>query len=186
MPAIESNHIFINGIDINEYSLYSLRKNIFYLSQESILLEGTLRESFKLFNKDITEKEMLIAFKKACIYDDIMSSLLNGLDTTLTKNASPFSGGQKQRLCLAFLFAQNANVIIADEPFNGIDKEPTSIIWRNMQDYCKDKIVIFIDHIFEDNTYFNKHLTLYDGNLVECDLTRASRLMRFLSFIFIK
>lgn len=163
--SISDNCIFIDGKEINSINIKSLRDNIFYLSQDNMFFDGTIRENFKRINASVTDEEIHEALNKACINDLICSKENDGLDTTMSKNAGTFSGGQKQRLSLARVFVQSSKIIIFDEPFNGIDKLTVEKIWCNLKDIFKDKTVIIIDHNFQHRDYFDRIFNLEDGKI---------------------
>lgn len=160
---IDSGIVYIDGKDINEMNLKDLRQQIYYLSQDNGFFECSIRENFKRINNDLSDEEIWTALYKAKIDEVIKKPEYEGLDTMLFKNANNFSAGQKQRLNLARLFVQNQKIVILDEPFTGIDQLTVEGIWLNMKSFLEDRTVIFVDHNFQDKSYFNKNLKLDNG-----------------------
>lgn len=162
---INSGLIFVDDKNINTMNLKDLREQILYISQDNMFFEGSIRENFKRINDDLSDEEIWQALYKAKIDEVIKKSEREGLDTILFKNANKFSVGQKQRLNLANLFVQNQKIVILDEPFTGIDKLTVDIIWENMKSFLENRTVIFVDHNFEDKSYFNRILKLESGTI---------------------
>lgn len=154
----ESGSIKIGDTNIESYNLRELRKNIMYVTQDSFFSPVSLRDNFKKVNPNITETEIIDALNKAAIYDDIINSDKEGLDTILTRNGDNFSGGQKRRISIAMVFASNASIIILDEPFVGLDRYTSNKIWNNLKTDLANKTVLVIDHNFTDTDFFNKVL----------------------------
>lgn len=154
------NRILVNGIDINEYSNQSLRRKIFYLHQDIILYEGTVYNYLTKICPGVSEKDMNDALKDAQIYEELYSKERQGLNTLLINNAVDFSGGQRQRLRLASVFLQKADVVILDEPFTGLDEGTALSIWNKIKERLVNKTLIVSDHTLADVKYFNKTIDL--------------------------
>lgn len=160
---INAGKIYLNGIDILEYSVESVRKAIFYLPQEVVFYNKNVRENFQMVKPDISDKRIIDCLVKAQIYDELFCERHEGLDTVLSKNGTNLSGGQRQRLLIALLFAVDSDMIILDEPFTGIDSNTVTVLWEEMKAYLLNKTVILIDHNFTDKEYFTKFIRVEDA-----------------------
>ena len=103
---VTSGEILIDDINIKDYELSSLRKNIGHVQQEVYIFYGNIRDNILYGNPQATEEEIIIAAKKARIHDFIMS-LENGYDTIVGERGVKLSGGQKQRIAIARVFLKN-------------------------------------------------------------------------------
>lgn len=150
---IDEGEILINNQSISNYCLIDIRKKIKYLSQEQDFFDGTIRDNFRIYRNDITDKEIWDLLEYVRLKEIILNRV-EGLDLYLGQDGMALSGGQRQRLMLARIFVDEADVYILDEPFNGIDSITTNEIWKKVKETLKDKIVILIDHHFSDSTFF--------------------------------
>lgn len=165
---LEKGSITIGGVDINDYKLVELRKNIMYVTQDDYFFPTTIRENFKKIDPSIDDGAIINALEKAQLYNDIFSSGKNGLDTTLEKNAITFSGGQRRRMSLALLFASKAPIVVLDEPFTGLDHNTQIKLWKEVEQFLQNKTVIIIDHNFLDTSYFQN---IFEIN-ASCGITK--------------
>jgi ABC-type bacteriocin/lantibiotic exporter with double-glycine peptidase domain len=165
---VSSGAITVDGRNIKEINLPSLRQNIFCLSQSSSFYNATVRENFRRIAADMDDGAMWEALKKARIDTVLQDPDHAGLDTRLEKNAVTFSGGQRQRLNLALLFSAKARIVILDEPFSGLDKNTTGEVWEELKTFLKDRTAILIDHAPIDRQYFHRVFTMDNaGNITE-------------------
>ncbi|KYH32061.1 putative multidrug export ATP-binding/permease protein [Clostridium tepidiprofundi DSM 19306] len=116
----DSGVLLINNKNICDYTLKSLRSSIRYVSRESILFSGTIRENIILDNLDISENEMIEAAKAACAHEFI-EKLTDAYNYHIEENGCNLSSGQRQRILLARFFLTKPNVIILDEATSGLD-----------------------------------------------------------------
>ena len=112
-------NILINGINIKEYNLSSLRNIYSYAPQKSLLFKGTIKENLS-FEKDYSSKEIEDVLKIACI-DDFVSSNNEGYEYKIEQSATNLSGGQKQRLTIARALLNNGKILIFDDSFSAVD-----------------------------------------------------------------
>ena len=110
----------INGIDIRDYKLKSLRSQIGFVQQDVFMFAGTIRENIAYGRPDATEAEIIEAAKEAEIYDDIMN-MQNGFDSVIGERGIKLSGGQKQRISIARVFLKNPPVLVLDEATSALD-----------------------------------------------------------------
>jgi len=137
--------ICIDGINLREYSLKSIRKNIGIVTQEIFIFSASIRENVCLGNRAATDKEILDACEKAGL-SDFMETLPEGLNTHLEENGSNISGGQKQRIAIARLYLMNPPIIIFDETTSALDKSTELEVIQAWNDVLENRTSIIITH----------------------------------------
>lgn len=158
--------ILIDNVELNEIDLISFRKQVGYVSQESFLFFGTIKENLLYGLSDKSYEEIKQACKKAHIWDFI-ESLENGLDTHIGEGGGKLSGGQKQRLQLAHLFLQEPEIIIMDEPTSALDSESERVIVDTLKELHHKKTIIIIAHRLSTIQHADKIIVLEDGKVIE-------------------
>jgi len=119
---LQSGRITIDGIDIRDMTLASLRSQIGIVQQDVFLFGGTMRENIAYGRLDAPEADILDAARRAQL-DGVIRSLPNGLDTVIGERGVKLSGGQKQRLAIARMFLKNPPILILDEATSALDSE---------------------------------------------------------------
>ena len=142
---IDSGEILIDGIDIKDIKLKSLRKNIGLVQQDVFLFTGTIRENIMYGDPSASEEDIIEAAKKASIHDFI-KSLPNGYDTYIGEKGVMLSGGQKQRISIARLFLKNPPVLILDEATSALDNETETMIQASLEELSKGRTTLVIAH----------------------------------------
>ncbi|MGH7999573.1 MAG: peptidase domain-containing ABC transporter [Brasilonema sp.] len=142
---LESGRIFIDGYDIAKIELYSLRRQIGMVLQDSLLFDGTIQENIALTNPDATTDEIMIAAKVAAAHDFIMS-LPNGYNTRVGERGSSLSGGQRQRIAIARTVLQNPRLLILDEATSALDYQSERQVCDNLAEAFRGRTVFFITH----------------------------------------
>ena len=132
---ITEGSIKIDGTDIRDITLDSLRDNIGIVQQDVFLFNGSLRENIMYGKADATEEEMIEAAKKAKIHSFI-SSLPDGYDSQIGERGVKLSGGQKQRISIARIFLKNPAILILDEATSALDNT-TEILRGKNNPYCR-------------------------------------------------
>lgn len=141
----KSGKICLNDKNIKDLNTLNLRENISYLSQETHLFRGSIRDNLKIAKKDASEEELIEACKKANIYDFIMT-LDKGFDTEIVKENNEISTGQAQRLALARIFLRKSKLYLLDEPTANIDALNEGIILKSLYNERKNKNIIISSH----------------------------------------
>ncbi len=118
--SIPNGKIMIDGKDINEINIETLRENICYITQENFLFSSTLKDNISLFKEDYDEEEIKDSTKKAVVYDEI-KQMPEGIKTEVGERGSDLSGGQKQRVVISRAFLKNSSIIIFDDTFSALD-----------------------------------------------------------------
>ncbi|HEX2926735.1 MAG TPA: ABC transporter ATP-binding protein [Ruminiclostridium sp.] len=160
--------IKIDGTDICQCDLKSLRRSIGIVNQESILFDGTIRENLKLGNRKCSEKEMWEACKKAYI-DDFVRRLPDKLDTVIGSEGINISGGQKQRIAIARVFLKNPKIIVFDEATSALDFEAETAVKKAWQELSAGKTSIVIAHRLSTILDSDRVAVLHDGRIVSFD-----------------
>ena len=137
--------ISIDRYDTRKVELYSLRRQIGMVLQDSLLFEGTVQENLSLTNPDASVEEIIEAAKTAVAHDFIME-LPQGYNTRLGERGAGLSGGQRQRLAIARVILQNPNLLILDEATSALDYNSERQVCVNLQEAFRDRTVFFITH----------------------------------------
>lgn len=149
--------VTVGDIRLERLSRESYYAHLAVVSYNTYIFNETVRENFRLANKDVTDAEIFCALEKVNLAEFIRTS--GGLDKVITEDANNISGGQKQRLALAVNLVANKDIYVFDEATSNIDVESEAIIMRNIKALSKDKSVIVISHrlanvVPADNIYF--------------------------------
>lgn len=142
---VTSGEILIDDINIKNYDLDSLRKNIGHVQQDVYIFYGNIRDNILYGNPEATEEEMIAAAKKARIHDFIMS-LEHGYDTTVGERGVKLSGGQKQRIAIARVFLKNPTILILDEATSALDNITEMLIQEALDELTVGRTTIIIAH----------------------------------------
>ncbi len=143
--GIESGSITIDGIDIQEMVLQSLRQQIGIVQQDVFLFDGTIRENIAYGKLDATEEEIRDAANRAQM-EDIILGLPDGLDTLIGERGVKLSGGQKQRLSIARMFLKNPPILILDEATSALDTETEAAIQKALNELSQGRTTLVIAH----------------------------------------
>lgn len=142
---ITQGKITIDGIDIRNIKLKSLRKNIGLVQQEVFLFTGTIKDNILYGNPSSGDEEIAEAAKKASIHDFI-TSLPDGYNTYIGEKGIKLSGGQKQRISIARLFLKNPPILILDEATSALDNETETIVQKSLEDLSFGRTTLIIAH----------------------------------------
>lgn len=169
---VSSGEILIDGININELSLASLRKNIGIVQQDVFLFTGTFYENILYGRLDATYEEVVEASKKANIYDYIMS-LPKGFDTQIGERGTKLSGGQKQRLSIARVFLKNPAILILDEATSALDNTTEILIQEALDELCEGRTTIIVAHRLSTIRNADEIAVIANGKIIEKDTHTA-------------
>lgn len=162
----KSGKILIDGYDISKVELYSLRRQIGVVLQDTLLFEGTVQENIALTHSDASDEDIIAAAKTAFAHDFIMN-LPNGYNTHLGERGSGLSGGQKQRIAIARTILQNPQLLILDEATSALDYNAEAQVCRNLAEAFKGKTVFFITHRLNTIRSADIILMMNQGAVVE-------------------
>jgi ATP-binding cassette subfamily B protein len=162
----KSGKILIDGYDISKVELYSLRRQIGMVLQDTLLFDGTVRENIALACPDASDEEIIAAAKIAYAHDFIMS-LPNGYNTSVGERGSGLSGGQRQRIAIARTVLQNPQLLILDEATSALDYNAEGQVCRNLASAFKERTVFFITHRLSSIRSADVILMMDQGAVVE-------------------
>ncbi|MBQ8637779.1 MAG: ABC transporter ATP-binding protein [Lachnospiraceae bacterium] len=163
---IDSGKIFIDGKEIHEVTMESLRRNIGIVQQDIYLFNASIRENILYGKLDATEEEVIEAAKRANIHDYIMT-LESGYDTQIGERGVRLSGGQKQRLSIARVFLKNPPILILDEATSALDNTTEILIQQALDELCKGRTTLVVAHRLSTIKNADEIAVIADGNIVE-------------------
>ena len=163
---IASGAITVDGIDIRDMTLRSLRSNIGIVQQDVFLFAGTIRENIAYGRLDATEADILDAARRARL-DDVIANLPDGLDTIIGERGVKLSGGQKQRLAIARIFLKNPPILILDEATSALDTETERAIQQSLAELSAGRTTLVIAHRLATIANADRILVVDDGRIVE-------------------
>ena len=141
----DEGQVLLDGRDVRDYTVDSLRQNIALVLQETVLLTGSILDNIAFGNPDATE-EQLHAAAEAAYVDEFVRHLPDGYDTTVSERGTTLSGGQRQRIAIARALAKDAAVVVLDEPTAGLDSLSEQYVLRGLRRLTTGRTVIVIAH----------------------------------------
>ena len=162
---VTQGSVEVDGRNVKDYSFKQLRKQIGIVPQQSILFKGTIRDNMKWENPDLSDEDIITALKNAQAYE-FVSKLPMGLDSHVEQGGKNFSGGQRQRLCIARAIAAQPKVLILDDSFSALDFATDAALRKALSQYTHEMTVIIVTQ--RCSTIMNSDLILVldDGMLV--------------------
>ncbi|MFJ5770642.1 ABC transporter ATP-binding protein [Psychrobacillus sp. NPDC093180] len=142
---VNEGTISIDGLNIQDVTMKSLRSQIGIVQQDVFLFTGTLEENIAYGKKDATTEEIREAAKKAHL-EDFIAGLPHGYDTQIGERGLKLSGGQKQRLAIARMFLKNPPILILDEATSALDTETEKIIQKSLMELAENRTTLIIAH----------------------------------------
>lgn len=158
--------ILIDGADIRDLTLKSLRSNIGIVQQDVFLFAGTIRENIAYGRLDATEEEIMEAARRARL-DGVIASLPAGLDTVIGERGVKLSGGQKQRLAIARIFLKNPPILILDEATSALDTETERAIQQSLAELSEGRTTLVIAHRLATIANADRIMVVEGGRIVE-------------------
>ena len=158
--------VTLDGQDLRDIQLKSLRQNIAVVLQDTFLFNSTVKENLRYGNLQASDEEIIAAAKVANAHDFIME-FPNGYDTQIGERGVRLSGGQKQRLSLARAVLINPQIIILDEATSSVDAEAEFLIQQALEKILRDRTALVIAHRLSTIKNADKIIALEDGKIVE-------------------
>lgn len=158
--------ITIDGVNIKEFTLSSLRDHMAVVFQDNFLFTGTLRENILIGRPGATEQDLQEAVKNAHL-EEFIASLKDGLDTQIGERGMTLSGGQRQRVAIARAFIRQAEIVILDEATSALDNKSEAIVQKALDNLMKNRTVFVIAHRLSTVINADKIVVLNEGRIVE-------------------
>lgn len=156
----------VDGQDVRDLTLESLRSSIGIVQQDVYLFSGTIRENIAYGKPDATEEEIIAAAKRANIHEFVMG-LEDGYDTFVGERGARLSGGQKQRISIARVFLKDPPILILDEATSALDNESERHIQQSLEELAKDRTTIVIAHRLSTIRSADEIIVISDDGIVE-------------------
>ncbi len=163
---VTEGSILIDGIDIRNVSMKSLRSQIGIVQQDVYLFSGTIMDNIRYGKLDATEEEIILAAKNANAHEFIMN-LPDGYNTSVGQRGVKLSGGQKQRLSIARVFLKNPPILIFDEATSALDNESEKIVQDSLESLAKNRTTFVIAHRLSTIRNAEKIIVLSSDGIVE-------------------
>jgi ABC-type multidrug transport system fused ATPase/permease subunit len=166
MYDTSSGEVLIDGVNIKDLSLASVRGLTGIVTQDSFHYSSSIKDNIRIGKLDASEDEVIEAAKKAYAHDFIRS-LPQGYDTEIGERGVKLSGGQKQRIALARVFLKNPAIFLLDEATSALDNESERLVQQSIQDIGRDKTVIMVAHRLSTVTHADIIFVMKGGNIIE-------------------
>jgi ABC-type multidrug transport system fused ATPase/permease subunit len=158
--------VLIDGENIQEWTLRSMRSQISMVLQESVLLQATIAENIAYARPDAGIDEIVAAARDANAHDFI-KEMPDGYNTVLGERGETLSGGQRQRIAIARAIIRDAPIVILDEPLTGLDATAAAAVMDALKQLMKDKTVVIITHHLNLMQHAHQVIVLADGQVVQ-------------------
>lgn len=166
MYDVTNGEVLIDGLNIKDYSISTLRKTMGVVTQDNFLYSTSIKDNIKMAKLDATDDEIISAAKKAFAHNFI-SSLPKGYETTIGERGIKLSGGQKQRVALARVFLKDPSLIILDEATSALDNESEKLVQESINQFDNDKTIIMIAHRLSTILNADTIFVVKNGEIVE-------------------
>ena len=163
---VTSGSVKIDGVDIRDIKIDSLRHHISVVFQDNFLFSGTIRENLLMGNFDATEDDLEKVIQAAHI-DEFLSEMPEGLDTEIGERGTTLSGGQRQRVAIARAMLKDSPIIILDEATSALDNKSEAIVQKALDNLMQNKTVFVIAHRLSTIKNADKIAVINEGELVE-------------------
>jgi ATP-binding cassette subfamily B protein len=164
--------ILIDGADVRDVTLRSLRGNIGIVQQDTFIFAGTIKENIRYGKLDATDEQVVAAAKQAQIHDFI-TSLPGGYETFTGERGVKLSGGQKQRIAIARVFLKNPPIVILDEATSSLDSATEAAIQESLDLLARDRTTITVAHRLSTIRHSDEILFIVDDGIAERGTHRA-------------
>ena len=161
-----AGRVLIDGADIRDWKLVSLRREVGFVLQETVLFQGTVRDNIAYGRPNATEEEIMAAAKLANA-DEFIAKMPNGYDSIVGERGDTLSGGQRQRIGIARALIRKSPILILDEPTAALDTESERLVIEGLERLMKGRTVIMIAHRLSTIRDADKIIVLKDGVVAE-------------------
>lgn len=161
---VSAGRVLMNGIDVREYDLDSLRRAIGFIPQKAMLFSGTIADNLRYGKEDATMEELIQAAKTAQAYDFIMEK--GGFEEPITESATNVSGGQRQRLSIARALIRRPDVYVFDDSFSALDFKTDAKLRKMLKKETGDAIVMIVAQRISSIMDADRIVVLNEGSVV--------------------
>ena len=158
--------ILIDGINIKEFSMKSLRQNISMVFQDNFLFSGTIRENIMMGNPNASEEKPNEVIEAAHLRE-MLNELPDGIDTYLGERGTTLSGGQRQRVAIARAMIKESDIVILDEATSALDNKSELIVQKALDNLMKNKTVLVVAHRLSTIKNADRIAVINEGELIE-------------------
>jgi len=163
---VTEGQITIDGKDIQEMTLNSLRHQIGTVQQDVFLFPGTIRENIAYGKLDATDEEILHAVKLAHL-EGVIQQMRDGLDTVIGERGVKLSGGQRQRVAIARMFLKNPPILILDEATSALDTETEQVIQESLNSLAEGRTTLIIAHRLATIKHATRIVVMSENGILE-------------------
>lgn len=163
---INSGEILIDGVNIKDFTLDSLRRGISEVFQDNFLFSGTIKDNILMGNFNATEEQLQNAVRLAHL-NDFVSTLEHGLDTEIGERGTSLSGGQRQRVAIARAILKDAPIVILDEATSALDNKSEAVVQAALENLMQNKTVFVIAHRLSTIKNADRIMVINNGSVVE-------------------
>jgi subfamily B ATP-binding cassette protein MsbA len=163
---VGKGQVKIDGVDVRDFTLKSLRSHIGMVLQENILFSGTVVENIRMGKPDASMDEVIEAAKAANAHDFIME-LPSGYETEIGERGVKLSGGQKQRIALARVFLKDPEILILDEATSALDLQSEHLVQESLLRLAKNRTTIIVAHRLSTITHADQIFVIDHGHVIE-------------------
>ncbi|MCV7357945.1 ABC transporter ATP-binding protein [Mycolicibacterium fluoranthenivorans] len=156
----------IDGVDLRDYKLHELRRQIAYVLQDTVLFRGTIRDNIA-FGRPDADHDEIVEMAKLANAHEFISEMPQGYDSAVGDRGLTLSGGQRQRIGIARALIRDSPILILDEPTAALDTESEHLVMSALQRLMKDRTVITIAHRLSTIRDADKIVVLEEGRVVE-------------------
>lgn len=162
-----SGQIMIDGLDVREYSLNSLRSQIAFVNQDVVLFNDTVAANIAYGEQSLKSRAEIVQAAKAANALEFIESMPQGFDTLIGEKGVRLSGGQRQRLAIARALLKNAPILILDEATSALDNQSEKLVQEALENLIKNRTTIVIAHRLSTVEHADRILVLHEGRIVE-------------------
>jgi len=162
---IDDNHLFFDGVDINNIPAKTIRSNIGYVAQNAFLFSDLIKNNIAFSNEDVSQKTVQKAAEFACVSKSI-NEFKNGYDTLIGEKGTTLSGGQKQRIAMARAIVNNPPILILDDSVSAVDSDTEKQILSNIKDLRKGKTTFIVSSRISSVESLDKIIVMDQGSIV--------------------
>jgi ATP-binding cassette subfamily B protein len=163
---VQSGSVQLDGHDVRDLTLDSIRDQVSLVPQDSVLMSGTILENIA-FGAPHATREQLIEAAKAAYVDEFVDRLPDGYDTEVHERGSSLSGGQRQRIAIARALVRDTPVVILDEPTSGLDAVSESLVMKGLERLTAGRTVIVVAHRLSTLQKADRIYVIEQGRVVD-------------------